>query len=449
MSFLFGDWLDFINTEPFDFFFDRWNLHDRGNGIFKLRLGYKPLYVVSGKEYVDLILHNRASNGFDFIRGEGFEMVRSIFGEKNLGVLEDQPYKDKRGLIHRHFGQPKVLQYQERIQNVIDEWLNNFKGTDDFAKSVGELSCDITGSIFVHQDQSSIKIKEASRRLGDLITLLSKTAFTPYPLWFKRFYEKITACTDLHIPFLPEPLQPKVWNEQRRCKEEYYEELERFITLVLEEKYGEPSDSTLFYSLIEEYKDKNTDEMKTDLAAIFFAGQDTTTSTIVWLMVELHRHPDIKRKVKECNDDHYIMAVIMETLRLDPPAPGTIRNLRGDNVDLGPFTLKDGDHVFIYNYAINRNKEYWGEDANEWVPDRMLRFYEKHGKWPSEVREACFSTFVDGQHKCPGRRILVPVVLTFIKEFLKRFDYTIEECDLSPKIEIVSLPKSPIKLTTV
>lgn len=385
-------------------------------------------------------------------------MVRAIFGHHNIGTMEDQPYRDKRGLIHHHFGQPKIKGYQSRIEEVINNWLDGLtEGPLDLGKAVGQLSCDITGSIFVHQDQSSIKIKEASRRLGDLITLVNRTAFTPYPMWFKRLYEKVASCCRFRIPFLPEPLQPEVWNRQRECREEYYQELEKFLHLLLEEKQGEGVDPTLFHSLLERHREAIEssetfpEEFKTDIAAIFFAGQDTTTSLIIWLMIELDRHPEIKARLLQDPDEEFVIAMIMETLRLDPPSSATIRNVRivqpGTSVELGPYQLEDGAHVLVYNYIVNRSPDYWGDDADQWRPERMLNFYKEHGKWPTEVKEACFSTFIDGQHKCPGRRIVVPVVVRFLKLFFQRFDYTLDpSCDLSPKIEIVTLPKDSLRI---
>lgn len=130
-------------------------------------------------------------------------------------------------------------------------------------------------------------------------------------------------------------------------------------------------------------------------AMIFaFAGHDTTGHTMTWLTYELSRHPEYQQRLqaevdalfegldpgavleyRHSRDLPFLTRCVMETLRLWPAVPnGTFRELQFDDVVTGPdgedVQLKKGTFVQICTWSRHRNPDLWGDDVNEFNPDR-------------------------------------------------------------------------------
>lgn len=75
---------------------------------------------------------------------------------------------------------------------------------------------------------------------------------------------------------------------------------------------------------------------------------------------------------------HYIEAVLRETLRLEPTAPVFTRGIRPDSTETNPtlgngkYPLKKDVQAMCLLGKIQRDPAVYGEDANEFRPERML-----------------------------------------------------------------------------
>jgi cytochrome P450 len=120
-----------------------------------------------------------------------------------------------------------------------------------------------------------------------------------------------------------------------------------------------------------------------------FKGTETTALTISYMALLLAQNPTIQEKLfEEINAQYptfdepltleilnrmtYLELAIKETLRLIPIVPFLGREVKED-FDLGPCTVKPGMLVAINVFSLHRRKDIWGEDAEEYNPDRFLR----------------------------------------------------------------------------
>jgi cytochrome P450 len=126
-----------------------------------------------------------------------------------------------------------------------------------------------------------------------------------------------------------------------------------------------------------------------------FAGHDTTGHTMTWLMFEMAQRPDLQARVQEevdalfadiskenrplqyrdCRKLPFLTRCVTETLRLWPAVPnGTFRQLQFDDYVKGPggkdVKLKKGTYVQVTNWSRHRNPDLWGDDVNDYNPDR-------------------------------------------------------------------------------
>ncbi|KAL5572002.1 hypothetical protein UlMin_021599 [Ulmus minor] len=129
------------------------------------------------------------------------------------------------------------------------------------------------------------------------------------------------------------------------------------------------------------------------------AGKDTSASTLSWFLYMLCKNPIVQEKIVEEVGDvlggetdesnikgfveniddatleqmHYLHATLTETLRLYPAVPVDGRCAEIDDTLPDGFRLRKGDGVYYMAYAMGRMPQIWGEDAQDFRPERWLK----------------------------------------------------------------------------
>ena len=163
-----------------------------------------------------------------------------------------------------------------------------------------------------------------------------------------------------------------------------------------------------------------TDEgLVNQLMTFLVAGHETTASALSWAICMLCEHPEVQSRLRKevsllpdprlpassisSNDIDslpYLNAVCNEVLRLYSPVPVTVRVAANDTTLLGHYIPK-GTTIFISPWATNANKEFWGEDAADFNPDRWLG--EGKAKTGGVESNYAFLTFLHGPRSCIGQ----------------------------------------------
>ena len=150
------------------------------------------------------------------------------------------------------------------------------------------------------------------------------------------------------------------------------------------------------YIFADELVTKTNDkyQVRSELLNILLAGRDTTASLLSNAWWTLARRPDIFQKLQEeiahlngeapdyqqIKDMKYLRAFFNESLRLHPVVPLNSRQALVDTtIPLGggpdgrsPVFIPKGGVVAWSVYAMHRRKDYYGEDADEFKPERWL-----------------------------------------------------------------------------
>lgn len=133
-------------------------------------------------------------------------------------------------------------------------------------------------------------------------------------------------------------------------------------------------------------------QIRSELLNILLAGRDTTASLLSDLWFILAQRPDVWQKLRtevdalggeaptyeQIKELKYLRAVLNETLRLYPVVPGNARTAEVDTIlPLGggedgksPIFVPKGQIVQYSVYAMHRRKDLYGEDAEEFKPER-------------------------------------------------------------------------------
>lgn len=179
-----------------------------------------------------------------------------------------------------------------------------------------------------------------------------------------------------------------------------------------------PQFNTLIDSLIEAI---DNPIIVADSAMNFLsAGRDTTAESLTWTTYALLRHPQVLSRLRQeittafptstqnltlaslqPSTIPYILATFYESLRLYPPVPLEIQQCEADcTLPDGTFLPKSSVIVFCI-WALNRSVDLWGEDAEQFRPERWL---DDDGKFAG--RSAWdFPVFNGGPRACLGRKM--------------------------------------------
>ncbi|HSR95256.1 MAG TPA: cytochrome P450 [Solirubrobacterales bacterium] len=152
-------------------------------------------------------------------------------------------------------------------------------------------------------------------------------------------------------------------------------------------------------------------EVRDQLMTLMFAGHDTSTSTLTFMMYELARHPDVAERLCEeqrrvlggsaptidrLEEMPYLEMVLDEVLRLYPPAwIGPRRAVR--DFEFGGYTVPRGAYVNYCSWASHRIPEVF-PDPEAFIPERFAR--ERKAALP----RGAYVPFGGGQRICIGKR---------------------------------------------
>lgn len=177
------------------------------------------------------------------------------------------------------------------------------------------------------------------------------------------------------------------------------------------------------YVFLHELCSQTTDKIKirAELLNILLAGRDTTASLLSNVWFELSRRPAmwsrLRKEVDALNGElptfemlkgmKYLRAILNESLRLYPIVPendrqavqDTVLPIGGGEDGRSPILVKKGQMVHWSLWTMHRRKDLYGEDAEEFKPERWL---DEDGKKGLRVGWE-YLPFNGGPRICIGR----------------------------------------------
>ncbi|CCM04888.1 uncharacterized protein FIBRA_07084 [Fibroporia radiculosa] len=185
-------------------------------------------------------------------------------------------------------------------------------------------------------------------------------------------------------------------------------------------------------------KGLSDENIRYNLLTFLIAGHETTSSiaTLSFTLYYLLKNPEAMRKLRQEVDEvlgdqppqlqdlsklTYLNACLRECLRLSPASPIRSVDARDDTViGGGKYTIQKGQSVIITTGRAQRDPKIWGEDADEFKPERML-----DGKF-DQLPPHAWQPFGFGMRACIGRALAWQEMLILIPLILQRFDIAME-----------------------
>ena len=153
--------------------------------------------------------------------------------------------------------------------------------------------------------------------------------------------------------------------------------------------------------------------VRDEVMTLLFAGHDTTTATLAFMLYELARHPDVARRLAGELDGPYLDQVLDETLRLYPPAwIGPRRSVKP--FELHGRSVPEGVPVNYSSWASHRLPDVW-EDPEAFDPERFAPARR------SRIPKGAYVPFGGGSRICVGMRFGQLEIKVIARAVLERF----------------------------
>ncbi|XP_065851419.1 cytochrome P450 714A1-like [Euphorbia lathyris] len=164
--------------------------------------------------------------------------------------------------------------------------------------------------------------------------------------------------------------------------------------------------------------------------SLYFAGHDTTAISASWCLMLLALHPQWQTRIRQeisLLSDHgsldanslsnlkTVSMVIQEALRLFPPAGFVVREALED-VEIGNIKIPKGVCTWTLISTLHRDPSIWGEDANEFKPQRFEDGLSKASKFPHS-----YIPFGLGTRLCVGRNFAMVELKIVISLIVSNF----------------------------
>ncbi|KAJ1560678.1 hypothetical protein HK096_007633, partial [Nowakowskiella sp. JEL0078] len=183
----------------------------------------------------------------------------------------------------------------------------------------------------------------------------------------------------------------------------------------------------------------SNDEIMGEMITFFNAGVDTSSSTLSFIIWELCKNRNIQLKLRNEIDSSlsgrsptmetltslkYLNAVFKETLRMHTIVSNNYRTAYEDSI----ITTTDGLSVkipkgteVVINYAeSHRDKNFWGENAEEFFPERWMT-----GDIPKT--QGSFLPFGDGPFNCVGQKLAEITIKVTIIRIIQNFELILSD----------------------
>ncbi len=170
-------------------------------------------------------------------------------------------------------------------------------------------------------------------------------------------------------------------------------------------------------------------ELRDQMKTLFFAGFETTSTSMVWTQYLLARHPAVRARlveeadraapgrtltVEEIDSMTYVEQVFKESLRLYSPIHSLSR-VALEDCELGGYSIPRGATVMVSLYASHRLPQHWPR------PERFDP--ERFSASQSAARHRfAYLPFAAGHRNCIGALLAVVQAKLIIAQLARRFE---------------------------
>lgn len=403
--------------------------------LVRIRFGpFQKVNLITNPEMIKEILVTKQKY---FVKSQDMKVLKTVVGE-GLLTSEKDFHLSQRRLIQPSFKKTHINSYAEDMIDTTAKYLTRWRDGDE--RIISDDMMDVTLGI-ISKTMFSMDFNEGSDLIGEPMEKVMKLAIRrmrtifPLPLWIptKNNYSYKKAV---------QALDEVIYNIilKRREESKTYEDL---LGILMDAKNEEDG------------LGMGDKQLRDELMTIFLAGHETTANALTWTFYLLSQNPKVEKKLHEeidrvTGDNHptpddfmklsYTQNIIWESLRLYPPAYVIGRKVDKD-VEIGGYFLKKGEMVFISQYVMHRQPEYFNQ-PDSFIPERFENHFIK------TIPSFAYFPFGGGPRVCIGNHFsimeMVLVVACIAKHF--RLKLAPEHHEVKPQPLITLRPKRGLRM---
>lgn len=403
--------------------------------IVKIRFGPLVRYLINDAEMARHVLQKNRRN---YIKDQRLMRALEAGSGKVLVTSDGEEWLWRRCLMQPAFHRQQIARFEETIlaetENYLREWRPGM--TLDVSAAMKTLTMRIIGATMFNVDFSSdsATLHHAYSELGRAIIARVERLFR-WPLLVPTQENRAFQHASRAISTALEA----ILRDRRNDPEPRHNLLEMLLAARLEDSDHRFTEAQLIH----------------EMAAIVFAGHETTATSLTWTLCMLSQHPDVAAKVQDeltrvladrrptmadIENLPYLGQVINETMRLLPPL--YVISRQSVAVDqLGDYELPAGVRALIHVLGIHRNPQYWS-NPDTFDPDRFerIRMEQQH--------RFAFMPFLDGPRKCIGGPLAMTELQLILPMILQQFDLRpVSAVSATPEATVTLRPQGGLHMT--
>ena len=379
--------------------------------IVALRLFNMPAFLLNNPDLIEYVL---VTNQRNFIKHSFFwRHVTAVFGN-GLLTSEGDFWLRERRLCQPAFHREQVAAYGAVMVDFTERAVAEWRDGDvrDVHQDMMRLTSRIAAQTLLGADVAS----EVDQVEPALDTVIEQIAVR-----FKR-------------PFAFPDAVPTPGNLRYR---KAVNRLNDLIYKVIRERRAATSPSDDLLSLLLHAQDTDgtrmTDQQLRDEAiTLFLAGHETTALALSWTWYLLSQHPEVETKlwaelaavlggrapsVADLARLHYTGMVVMESLRLYPPAYVMGREAVND-CEIGGYPVRRGSTVFVSQWLMHHDARYF-ENPDAFIPERWADGLAKR------LPKYAYFPFGGGPRMCIGSNFAAIEAALLLATIAQRFRLTL------------------------
>lgn len=415
--------------------------------------GRQPVLAVTDPDMIKTILVKECYSVFTNRRPVG----PVGFMKSAISLSEDETWKRIRTLLSPTFTSGKLKEMFPIIDQYADVLVKNLRKETEKGKSInlkdifGAYSMDVITSTSFGVNIDSLNNPQ-DPFVENIKKLLKFNFLDPFILLITLFPFFNPVFEALNISLFPKSVTGFFKKSVKRMKENRLQDKQKhrvdFLQLMINSQNSKEMDT---------HKALSDLELVAQSIIFIFAGYETTSTSLSFLMYILATHPDVQQKLQEEIDTtfpnkapptyealvqmEYLDMVLNETLRLFPVA-GRIERVCKKDVEINGVLIPKGTVVMMPSIVLHRDSAFWPE-PEEFRPER----FSKQNK--DSINPYIYLPFGTGPRNCIGMRFALMNMKLAVVRVLQNFSFKpCKETQIPLEIQSQGLiqPQKPIVL---
>nr|8GK3_A Chain A, Cytochrome P450 3A7 [Homo sapiens]8GK3_B Chain B, Cytochrome P450 3A7 [Homo sapiens]8GK3_C Chain C, Cytochrome P450 3A7 [Homo sapiens]8GK3_D Chain D, Cytochrome P450 3A7 [Homo sapiens]8GK3_E Chain E, Cytochrome P450 3A7 [Homo sapiens]8GK3_F Chain F, Cytochrome P450 3A7 [Homo sapiens]8GK3_G Chain G, Cytochrome P450 3A7 [Homo sapiens]8GK3_H Chain H, Cytochrome P450 3A7 [Homo sapiens]8GK3_I Chain I, Cytochrome P450 3A7 [Homo sapiens]8GK3_J Chain J, Cytochrome P450 3A7 [Homo sapien len=389
--------------------------------------GQQPMLAITDPDMIKTVLVKECYSVFTNRRPFG----PVGFMKNAISIAEDEEWKRIRSLLSPTFTSGKLKEMVPIIAQYGDVLVRNLRREAETGKPVtlkhvfGAYSMDVITSTSFGVSIDSLNNPQ-DPFVENTKKLLRFNPLDPFVLSIKVFPFLTPILEALNITVFPREVISFLTKSVKQIKEGRLKETQKhrvdFLQLMIDSQNSKDSET---------HKALSDLELMAQSIIFIFAGYETTSSVLSFIIYELATHPDVQQKVQKEIDTvlpnkapptydtvlqlEYLDMVVNETLRLFPVAMRLERVCKKD-VEINGMFIPKGVVVMIPSYVLHHDPKYWTE-PEKFLPERFSAANADN------IDPYIYTPFGSGPRNCIGMRFALVNMKLALVRVLQNFSF--------------------------